>query len=135
MSFDYENFFEEIEENLSIYAHNLDKIIFQAPNIHNKLLKRWVVENNKLQKLEIKKDRVFGERFHFYRYEYEINITSNDIAKYYVKKDNDYLKTLKEYNKQLLLVETLNKWLKKADKIYYEVKNALEVLKYLNGGT
>jgi len=131
--FNYNDFFEEVEADLTIYAHNLSKIIYDAPNAHNKILRQWTKENHKLHNLELEKDRVFGVRFHFYRYEYEINITSNDIAKYYVKKDDEYLKILKECNKQELLVATIDKWMKKAEKIGYEIKNVLEVIKYLDG--
>lgn len=131
--FDYKTFFKEVEDGLTIYAHNMNKIIYDAPNTHNKILKRWTIENQKLHKLEMDKNRVFSEKFHFYRYEYEINITSNDVAKYYVAKDEEYLNVLSKYNKQALLVATIDKWMKKADKIGFEIKNALEVLKFLDG--
>ena len=132
-TFNYKEFFNEVEEGLTIYAHNLDKIIYDAPNTHNKILKRWTIENQKLHKIELDMNRIFGERFHYYRYEYEINITSNDIAKYYVKKDETYLEILKKFNTQALLVATIDKWMKKADKIGFEIKNVLEVIKYMDG--
>ena len=132
--FNYEEFFIELENDLTVFAHNLPKIIYDAPNAHNKILKRWTIENHKLHQIELVMNKVFSERFHFYRHgDFEINITSNDIAKYYVKKDELYLAELKKFNKQALLVETIDKWMKKAERIGYEIKNAVEVLKYLNG--
>lgn len=131
--FDYKTFFREIEDGLTIYAHNIGKIIYDAPNTHNKILKRWTIENHTLHNLELEKSRIFAERFHYYRYEYEINITANDVAKYYVAKDEAYIEILKKCNKQELLVATIDKWMKKSDKIGFEIKNAVEVLKYLDG--
>lgn len=131
--FNYQNFFEEIENDLTLHQHDIDAKIYQAPNTHNKILKRYIIERNKLQQLETAKNSKFGELFHHYRYESDIRCENKDVAIFYVKGDKKYIDKESEYQKQLLLVETLERWLKKADRIGFDIKNIIEYLKWSSG--
>lgn len=133
MSKDYKTFFQEVEDALTIYSHNLNKIIYESPNIHNKILRAWTDEQHTLNILETKVNKLFGEKYHYYRYEYDVNLGSKDVAIFYVKKDEEYLKELKKFNTQKVLVETIERWMKKAERMNFEVKSAIEVIKYLDG--
>lgn len=131
--FNYNEFFEEIEEDLTLHQHDIDKKIYQAPNTHNKILKRYIIERNKLQQLESKQYKIHKDLFHHYRYESDIRCENKDVALFYVRGDEKYLKIQSEYQKQLLLVETIEKWLKKADRIGFDIKNIIEYLKWSAG--
>jgi len=133
MKFDYTQFFNEIDEALTIHTHSLDKKIFEAPNIHNKILRQFTIEKNKLQKLESELNKTFGEKFHYYRYEYELKLDNKDVVLFYVKKDPEFLTINDKFNSQKLLVETIEKWMKKANSITFDIKNILEYLKWSSG--
>jgi hypothetical protein len=133
IKFDYTKFFNEIDEALTIHTHSLDKKIFEAPNIHNKILRQFIIEKNKLMKLESDLNKVFGQKFHYYRYEYELKLDNKDVVLFYVKKDPDFLKANDAFNSQKLLVETIEKWMKKANSITFDIKNILEYLKWSSG--
>lgn len=131
--FDYKEFFEDIEEKLTIKQHNIDKKVFEAPNIQNDLLRQYMKEKTKLIKLEAEHNRLFGQKFHYYRYESDIRCENKDVAIYYVKKDEEYIEKFIQYEKQKVLCETLERYLKRASQITYDIKNILEYLKYING--
>lgn len=131
--FDYNAFFNELEESLTLMPHNIDKRIYDAPNIHNKILRQITIERNKLQKLEKKYDKIFAEKYQYYRYDYETNLGSKDVAIFYIKNDTEFLKINDEFNNQKLLVETLERWMKKAQNTAYEIKNIVEFLKWSSG--
>lgn len=131
--FDYKEFFEDIEEKLTIKQHNIDKKVFEAPNIQNDLLRQYMKEKTKLIKLEAEHNRLFGQKFHHYRYESDIRCENKDVAIYYVKKDEEYIEKFIQYEKQKVLCETLERYLKRASQMTYDIKNILEYLKYING--
>ncbi len=131
--FNYAEFFNEIESNLSVHAHDLDKKIYEAPNAHNKIMRQITLEKNKLNKLETKYNKIFAKLYHHYRYEYEFKLESKDVAIFYLKKDDEFLQINDELNDQRLLVDTLEKWMKKANAITFEIKNILEYLKWSSG--
>lgn len=130
---DYEEFFKSVEDSLFLQPHNIDRKIYDAPNIQNNLIRRYIVEKTKLLKLESKLDRLTGEKYHYYRYESDLRLENKDVAMLYVKKDNDYIKVVEEYGKQKIIVEMVDKFLKKAMNIGYDIKNIIDYLKFMNG--
>lgn len=134
MSFNYTEFFNEIEEDLTLHQHDIDKKIYDAPNVHNKILRRYIIERNKLQKLETACNKTFGKLFHKYRYESDIKCENKDVAIYYVKSDDEYITTHNKYQNQKLLLESIEKWMKKAERIGFDIKNIVEFIKFMSGG-
>ena len=133
MTFTYSEFFKEIEDDLTLHKHDIDEKVYRAPNVHNKILRRFMIERNKLQKLETEYNKVLKSLYHHYRYEGDIRCENKDIAMFYVKSDQKYINIQIEYQKQELLVENLERWLKKADKISFDIKNIIEYLKWSSG--
>lgn len=131
--FDYEKWFEEVDNALTLHSHDLDKKIYDAPNTHNKILKQLIKEKTKLIQVEQKYNRTLAELFHHYRYESDIRCENKDVALFYVKKDDKFLKVAEEYEKQKLLCEMIEGYMKKTKSIGYEIKNILEYLHYLEG--
>ncbi len=133
VKFDYSKFFEEIDSSLTLHSHDIEKKIYEAPNQHNKLLKRFIIERNTLQKLESKLNRLFGQKYHHYRYEFDLNLGSKEVAIFYVKKDEEYIKANDEHAKQKLLVEIIDKYMKKASTIGFDIKNIIQFLEFMSG--
>lgn len=131
--FNYTEFFDEIESDLTLHAHDIDKKIYQAPNVHNKLLRRFVIERNKLHKYETEYNRVFGELFHHYRYESDIRCENKDVAIFYIKKDKKFLEVNDKYQRQKLLLDTIEKWMKKSERIGFDIKSIIEFQKFMAG--
>lgn len=131
--FNYNSFFEEIEEKLTLHSHDLDRKIFEAINVQNTILKQYVKEKTKLIKLESNYNRVFGQKFNFYRYESDIRCENKDVALFYVKQDEEVIKITEEYEKQKVIVEYMEKYLKRASNIGFDIKNIIDYLRYMNG--
>jgi hypothetical protein len=131
--FNYKDWFDEIENALTIHSHDLDKKIYEAPNIHNKILKQFIKEKQRLIKAEQKYNKTLAEKFHYYRYESDIRCENKDVTLFYVKKDKDFLKVAEDYEKQKLLCEMIDGYMKKARSIGFDIKNILEYLRYMDG--
>ena len=131
--FNYTEFFDEVEQSLTIHSHDLDRKIYEAPNTHNKILRRYTIEKNKLHRLESKRNKVFGEKYHFYRHQYEFKIENKDVAIFYIEKDPEYIEVNEEYQKQKLLLDIIEKWMKKASSIAFDIKNIVEFIKFMGG--
>jgi hypothetical protein len=131
--FDYNKFFDEVENALTIHSHDIEKKIYEAPNIHNKILKQFIIERNNLQKLESKWNKIHGDLFHYYRHESDIRCENKDVTLFYVKKDEKFIAIDQELSKQKLLVEAIERWMKKASSIGFDIKNIVEFLKFMSG--
>lgn len=130
---DYNKFFDEVENALTIHSHDIEKKIYEAPNIHNKILKQFIIERNNLQKLESKWNKIHGDLFHHYRHESDIRCENKDVTLFYVKKDEKFIAIDQELSKQKLLVEAIERWMKKASSIGFDIKNIVEFLKFMAG--
>lgn len=133
MRFDYNEFFNKIDESLTLMTHNIDKKIYEAPNVHNEILRRLTIERNILQKLENEYNKTFAELFQYYRYDYELKLDNKDVVIFYIKKDPKFLEINDKFNSQKLLVDTIEKWMKKAQNTTFEIKNIIEYLKWSSG--
>lgn len=131
--FNYKTFFEDIESSLTLKQHNLDTKIYEIPNIQNQLLRQYMKEKTKLIKLEAEHNRLFGHKYHHYKYESDIRCENKDVAIFYVKKDEEYIEKFIQYEKQKCLCESLEKYLKRVSQMTYDIKNILDYLKYING--
>lgn len=130
---DYTKYFNDIDEKLALRPDNIDKVIYEAPNIQNELIKQYIKEKTKLIKLELKYNKIYGEKYHYYRHEFDFKCENKDVANLYVKKDEEYIKAFEEYEKQKLLLEMFDKYLKRASQIGFDLKNIIDYLKFMNG--
>lgn len=131
--FDYKSFFDDIDEKLTLHSHSLDRKIFEAINVQNTILKQYVKEKTKLIKIESNYNRIFGKKFNYYRYESDIRCENKDVALFYVKQDEEVIKITEEYEKQKILVDLMEKYLKRASNIGFDIKNIIDYLRYMNG--
>jgi len=129
----YTEYFNDIDKRLTLRPDNIDVIVYDAPNIQNELIKQYIKEKTKLMKLEIKFNKIYGEKFHHYRHESDLRCENKDIANLYVKKDEEYISVFEEYEKQKLLIEMFDKYLKRASQIGFDLKNIIDYLKFMNG--
>lgn len=87
--------------------------------------------NYDLEKLKELKDKIVGERYHYYRFNYDEGLTKVEIEKYYLVKDDKVLKINKLIRLQKIKVDFFNICYKALDKMGWNMKNYLEAHKIL----
>lgn len=121
--------------------HNIEDMIkFDNLNLQNELQKNpyyimkykelYIREKNILDALEDKYDKVIGERYHFYRFESDENMTKTEIEKYYLPKDDKIIKLKKIMRKQKVKVDFFDACYKAFEKRQWSMKTFSENLRY-----
>jgi len=122
-------------------VHNIESMIeFNNLNIQDELQKNpyyimkykelYIREKSILDHIEDKYDKVVGERYHFYRFESDENMTKTEIEKYCLPKDEKIIKLKKIMRKQKIRVEFFDACYKAFEKRQWSMKTFSENLRY-----
>ena len=118
---------EEVKFNEFNIQSKLQNHAYVFMNYHSQLDKAKT-DYNKMLEL---KDKIVGERYHYYRFNYEENLNKPEIEKYYLTQDPKILKINKLLRIQELRVEFFSMSVKALDKMGWNMKNFLESCKTL----
>ena len=118
LKFDQSNAMEKCQGIPGLYQHWLD--IFSK-------------ESATLVKLQITKDKVYGELYKKYHFEDNYKWDAQKECESQVKSDAEYIKAALEYEKQKLVVDYLQETLGNINRMSFSIKNYLDYLKYQGG--
>jgi len=127
-----EKFLEQIKEDLKIDEFNLIVECRNAINITQKYLEYYYQQKRKLNKLKTYLSKVEGEKFNYFKNEFEINITSSQDIQKFINKDGKYLNAKDAVDEQSALVEFLEGVVKQFNGRQWMIKNIIEVKKIEN---
>lgn len=131
--FDFDTFNLELEQDLDINFKNIEKKIFDVPKLHSKYLKIFFEEQKKLNKIEKELQRVYKDKYHYYQFDYQKKMESLKETEFHVLADPEYAKMNHIYKNQKLIVDCVERSLKRIQSLGYDVKTMIEALKYFNG--
>jgi hypothetical protein len=98
-----------------------------------KYLDFWTDEFKAYKKLSIEFDKLYGEKYHYYQFDYSYKLDNVREIENAVKSDDDVYKKSLELADQ----ETICKWCEKTVDIIktaqFSIKNYLELQKWLSG--
>ena len=81
---------------------------------------------------EMKKNEIYGERFKYYKEDYNFKLSSAEI-KYYIAKDSQYLEILKELEVYETLFKQIVEIITELRNVQWMVKTSLEYKKFEMG--
>jgi hypothetical protein len=120
---------EEIEADIKVDKNDLSKMTLELPWIYNKYLKRYLAEMRTLGELESDLVKYHGERFKYYKIDYERRMDNKFEIEEMINQEPEYNKLCRDKKKQESYVQYIEKSLDNIKNISYQVKNHIEWLK------
>lgn len=124
---------EIAKKDLKFTDDDLQTKISDHPFLTQKWLDLLLKEKYVFSQVEAKKDKLYGTLYHKYKYDYDYKLDSNKEIDIYVKSDDLYDEVLKEYNESLVIIEWLDETLKNFRSMAFQMKNHLDLRKFLAG--
>ncbi|MFW6311151.1 MAG: recombination mediator protein UvsY [Nanoarchaeota archaeon] len=123
----------EVVNSVKIDEDKIDHIITKIPLLHSKYLRLYSTEFHKLKLLQIKIDKLYGDLYHYYRYEYDYSMDKKYEIETYINKDERYIKLRKGFAFQDTVVKFLENTIKTIKELNYTIKNYIDWKKLLAG--
>lgn len=130
---------KELLESLKLEYNIAEDVSFNEFNIHEKLKNHAFVmlrygellerANYDYEKLKELRDKIIGERYHYYRFNFDEGLTKIEIEKYYLVKDEKIMKINKLLRLQKIKVDFFNICTKAIDKMGWNMKNYIDAHK------
>ena len=127
-----ENFNERLEKALKLNKSNLDDNILEFAEIYHFLTNRYLKLLNKIKEVEIKLQERFAERYSYYKVDYEIQLTSQEI-KMFIDNDKETQDLRLKLKNLKSLADVTEKQMKNIEQARWDAKNLIEYMKLKSG--
>lgn len=119
----------DIESEVEFNEFNLAEKIQNNSFILMKYNHKLIEEKSILEKLKDILEKKVGERYHYYRFNFDEELTKSEIEKYYLPKDDELKKIKKLINEQKIRVDFFETATKAIESQKWNMKNFIESLK------
>ena len=119
----------DIESEVEFNEFNLAEKIQNNSFILMKYNHKLIEEKSILEKLKDILEKKVGERYHYYRFNFDEELTKSEIEKYYLPKDDELKKLKKLINEQKIRVDFFETATKAIESQKWNMKNFIESLK------
>lgn len=123
---------DEILEDMRLDEENFMEKSLRVPMIFSKWLERFIKAKAKYMEIKTDLDRIYGERYEYYKTEYVRELKISEIEAY-ILKDPIYIEKLREYNNIKLYVEFLTSIMETVRGLSFNIKNYIEAKKFYSG--
>jgi dGTP triphosphohydrolase len=122
----------------SVEIFNISDLnIIEKTRLLSKTLQNYIVifidELNELKEFKCQQERLYGQLYKYYKEDYKVELDSKHEYETYIYADEKYCKLCVEVNKQEIIVKFLEETIDNIKKMSYNIKNWLEIKKYLDG--
>ena len=145
--FSLENIQDEWEKNSKIDYSNLGTESIRIPVIHDKYLKIFIDERIRLKGMEFELSKLVRSKTNYYKGEmdedeleekgweqFQGRLLKNEISNY-IETDDDYIKIKQNIVVQQEKINYLDSIIKQLNNRGFQIKNALDWLKYSNAAS
>ena len=119
-----EKFNERLEKALKLNKGNLDDNILEFAEIYHFLTNRYLKLLNKINEVEIKLQERFAERYSYYKVDYEIQLTSQEI-KMFIDNDKETQDLRLKLKNLKSLADVTEKQMKNIEQARWDAKNLI----------
>lgn len=98
----------DIKELLDYNEFNITEKIQNLPFYTEQFRLLSITEESKLRKIENRLDIMKGEKYHYYKTQYDVSLKKTEIEKYYLPKDKDVILLSEEWENQKVRVDFFN---------------------------
>ncbi len=125
--------FEEIENDLSITVSNYQEKTYTVPALHSKYLRLFFKQKKILNKLNEELAKLYRDKYHYYTHDYEYTLDNSKEINFHIYSDADYSNLNLKVENQKLLVDCLDRTLKRVQYLSKDISNIMDTIKYING--
>ena len=134
--------FAEMEKDSKIDESRLEAESLNVPYLYGKWQRIYFSEYKKLASLEKQRAKVYKERMSYYmgraddeaykKEPLESRVIKTELS-VYLEADDRYAEALEQYKEQKALVDIIEGFLKKIAGRSFDIKNAIEFMRFKNG--
>ncbi len=124
---------KEIEADFTITEENAMVKSLDAPKIFSKYLARTIKESQVLKKMKGDLDKMYADRYKYYKEDYERKLNQGEIETY-ILTEAEYHKKNYEYQLQESICAFLEGITKKANNLSFDIKNFVDLRLFYGGG-
>ena len=119
----------KVEDDLLVDESNAAEKSLKFSSLYSKYLALYMQELRLLKTLNTDKDKLFGELYHFYKFENNFQLDSSKEIETYVRSNLKFYNKCLEFQNQEIIVKYLEEVLQNITNTGYRVKNYVELLK------
>jgi hypothetical protein len=124
---------DQVAKDLNVNNDNLLSKSIEQISLHRKYLDLFITEYHCFKRLSLEFDKLYKERYHYYKFEQKYNLDSAKEIDSYTKGDDlIYNKSLELLNQEIV-TKFLEKTIENIKNMGYAIKNNLEIQKFLGG--
>lgn len=128
-----DDLFKEVEEDLTINFDNLQDKLYKVPNYHSKYLKMYFDQKKILNKCNEELNKLYKKKYYYYTEQYEYKLDTVKEINFHVFSDEEYSKANLKTENQKLLVDCIERTLKRVQFMSKDVSNIMDYMKYVQG--
>jgi len=104
-----------------------------VPRLFQRYLDVYTVELEELKIMIAQKEKKHGKLYKYYKYEDDIKWTTREEINSQIRSNDEYYKILLKCEKQEVIVSFLNETIDNIKKMSFNMKNYIEIKKFLTG--
>jgi hypothetical protein len=124
---------DQVKVDLEFNQENILQKSIGISNLHRKYLDFFITEFKLYKLLKSDLDKLYKEKYHFYKHEGKYQMDSFKEIEIYVKGDDDYYKASILVDEQESIVKYLEKIVELIKNLPYSIKNYVDFTKFMNG--
>ncbi len=123
---------ENLDDDMNLDDVNLESKLLQIPNLHNKYMRFFFKEKSKLIKMQEEMRDLYRTLWYHYKNDHDFLLEKKEIV-WHVESDDSYTKKLTQMRKQEHLVDFFERAVKKCNTLSFDIKNIVELKKFMAG--
>ena len=119
--------------DLTITEKNALQKTLEIPNLYQIYLSYFIKESMDLKKMKVNLERMYGEKFKYYKEDYGRELNRGEIE-HYIDADKEYHEKNQEYQFQELVCKYLEEITQRMKSLSFDLKNFIDLKTFLGGG-
>lgn len=130
---DFQKFKDLVDKELKVDENNITSKSIQLSNVYTQFLKIYSKELKDLKAKQVERDKIYGELYHHYKFEYDHALETKAEIDTYVRKDPKFYQIALEYSQIEVQVKFLEDTLAHINNIGFRIKNYIDLQKLSKG--
>jgi hypothetical protein len=130
---DFQKLKKVINSQLTITDENVMTKSVQISVIYADLMEIWSKELRELKNISHRKDKIYGDLYHHYKFKFNYQLDSAKEIDNYVKADDKYYQVALEYSNQEVIVKYLEQTLTHINNLGFRITSYVEMKKMKKG--